>query len=75
MKMIYRYHITYFNEFTENDETSNGILMANSYQDAVDKLMSVELGYGGNHIDSITIHDCDEEVITDEDLKIELERY
>lgn len=66
---MFRYKITYFDEIDKKTVTESGILVAESYGYAADKLVDT---YGKENVSVIGLYELDD-WITDEQLREELD--
>lgn len=68
MERLFKYELTYYNQYLDKEVTDIGILCAEDYCDAARKLTSNE-GYGKENTYSIKIEDTQDSVLNTEELK------
>ena len=69
---IFRYEVSFYDQFKDEERTEKGICAGNDYGDAVNKLVNPDTGYGD--IISVKIWDLDDDIIPDKDLEIDLRK-
>ncbi len=72
MMSIFRYEVSFYDQFDDKEKTEKGICAGKNYGDAANKLVNPDIGYGD--IISIKLLDLDDDIIPDKDLEIDLRK-
>ena len=72
MMSIFRYEVSFYDEFKDEERTEKGICAGKDYGDAVNKLVDPDKGYGD--VISVKLWDLEDDIITDSDLEIDLRK-
>lgn len=72
MMSIFRYEVSFYDEFKDEERTEKGICAGKDYGDAVNKLVDPNKGYG--NVISVKLWDLEDDIIIDSDLEIDLRK-
>jgi len=72
MMSIFRYEVSFYDEFKDEERTEKGICAGKDYGDAVNKLVDPDKGYGD--VISVKLWDLEDDIIIDSDLEIDLRK-
>ena len=72
MMSIFRYEVSFYDEFKDEERSEKGICAGKDYGDAVNKLVDPNKGYGD--VISVKLWDLEDDIIIDSDLEIDLRK-
>lgn len=67
---MFRYEVGYYDEYKDAEVIEKGLVAADSYVDAMSKLINPDTGY--SEVFSVKLTDLCDSILNDDDLKISL---